>query len=180
MRDPSPFLANLRILKTIHAWPSIRAMDDLYDFIRLCNARNHRFCGTKEPSVSQNVLGTPNVYLGKIRSAGQDLAGAMHLIGEHFTPGIPLGTLLFVLMVPKKQLIKVLGIWSDCARGSSRERMRLLSGIADIMGNTIKNIKLHRQSLVEKKDHFFGSVNSGMQSQSGPAKKIEIDPGKTF
>jgi hypothetical protein len=149
MRDPSPFLANLRILKTIHAWPSIRATDDLYDFICLCNARNHRFCGAKDPSVSQKVLGTPNVSLGKIRSAGQDLAGTMHLIGEYLTLRMPLEMLLFVLTVSKKQLIKVLVVLSDWAQGSSRERMRLLSGIADIMGNTIENINLYRQSLMQ-------------------------------
>ena len=152
MRDPSPFLANPRILKTIHACPSIRATDDLFEtalshipdflqvrqaesfpynshhnFICLCNARSHRFCGSKEPSVSQRLLGTPNVYLEKIRSTGQDLAGTPHFIGEHLPPRITLEMLLFVLMVPKNQLIKVLDIWSDCALGSSRERMRLLS-----------------------------------------------------
>ncbi|MCF8025237.1 MAG: hypothetical protein K9K82_07095 [Desulfobacteraceae bacterium] len=152
MRDPSPFLANPRILKTIHACPSIRATDDLFEtalshipdffqvrqaesflynshhnFICLFNARSHRFCGAKEPPVSQRVLGTPYAYLEKIRSTGQDLAGTPHLIGEHLTPRITLEMQLFVLMVPKNQLIKVLDIWSDCARGSSRERMRLLS-----------------------------------------------------
>ena len=111
MRDPSPFLANPRILKTIHACPSIRATDDLFEtalshipdffqvrqaesfpynshhnFICLFNARSHRFCGAKEPSVSQRLLGTPNVYLEKIRSIGQDLAGTPHFIGEHLPP----------------------------------------------------------------------------------------------
>ncbi|MBA2883116.1 hypothetical protein HNR65_003473 [Desulfosalsimonas propionicica] len=158
MRDPSPFLANLRISRTA----KYAAFFEIAQALILNCLRHHL-----KSDFDEGI----NVYLRKIRSAGQDPAGTMHLIGEHLSPKILLGTLLFVLTVSKKQLIKVLDIWSDCARGSNRERMRLLSGIADIMGNTIENIKLHRQSLVEKKDHFFGSVNFGMQSQSGPAKK---------
>lgn len=103
MQDPSPFLANLGILKTIQAWPSIRGMDDLLE------------------TVLSHILDFLHVWQAEIL-----LCNSHHDL-----------------------------ILRDCAQGSSRERMRLLSGIANIMSNAIENINLYRQSLLEKRKTVF-------------------------
>ncbi len=67
----------------------------------------------------------------------------------------PFGSLLFVPMMSKTRLIGVLVILNASHSKSNRENVRLLAGIANIMGIAIENMYLYRQSQQEKKTAAF-------------------------
>lgn len=74
---------------------------------------------------------------------GVDLAG--DLFGSSF----------LVPMTSKTRLIGVLVILGKSADGTSHENMRLMAGIANIMGIAVENMYLYRQSQQEKKTAAF-------------------------
>ncbi len=65
------------------------------------------------------------------------------------------GSLFLVPMISKTRLIGVLAILGKSAHENSHENMRLLAGIANIMGIAVENMYLYRQSQQEKKTAAF-------------------------